>query len=71
MLPLVREGHDASDRIRAMALAGEYGRRLLTGVLYRNPDPPPTYDALVRERQRTLGASAVPRERILERFVHP
>jgi 2-oxoglutarate ferredoxin oxidoreductase subunit beta len=70
MVPLAREGHDASDRIRAMALAGEYGRRLLTGVFYRNPDPPPTYDALVRERQRTLGASAGARERILERFVH-
>jgi 2-oxoglutarate/2-oxoacid ferredoxin oxidoreductase subunit beta len=70
MVPLAREGHDASDRIRAMALANEYGRRLLTGVFYRNPDPPPTYDALARERQRALGASAVPRERILERFIH-
>jgi len=70
MVPLAREGHDTSDRIRAMALANEYGRRLLTGVFYRNPDPPPTYDALARERQRALGSSAVPRERILERFVH-
>ena len=68
MLPLAQKGHDASERVQAMSLAREYGRVLHTGVFYRNPDPPPTYESLVGERQRALGASAVPRERILDLF---
>jgi 2-oxoglutarate ferredoxin oxidoreductase subunit beta len=51
-----------------MALARDYGTRLHTGVFYRNPGPPPTYEALVAERQRTLHAQAMPRERILDQF---
>jgi len=62
-------GHDPSDRLRAMDLAQSYGRRLLTGVFYRDPSPRPTYDSLVRERQAELGADAPARARILERFV--
>jgi 2-oxoglutarate/2-oxoacid ferredoxin oxidoreductase subunit beta len=61
-------GHDPSDRLRAMDLAQAYGQRLLTGVLYRDPSPRPTYEALVRERQAALGADAPARDRILERF---
>ena len=68
MVPLARLGHDVTDPIRAMAVAREYGKTLHTGVLYRNPDPPPTYESLLRERQRALHASAVPRGRILELF---
>jgi 2-oxoglutarate/2-oxoacid ferredoxin oxidoreductase subunit beta len=68
MRPLARLGHDSSDRLRAMALAQAYGHTLHTGVLYRDPKPPPTYEALVRERQEALAASALPRERILESF---
>jgi 2-oxoglutarate ferredoxin oxidoreductase subunit beta len=62
-------GHDPSDRLRALDLAQAYGRRLLTGVFYRDPSPRPTYESLVRERQATLGAEAPARARILERFV--
>jgi 2-oxoglutarate ferredoxin oxidoreductase subunit beta len=62
-------GHDPSDRLRAMDLAQHYGRELHTGVFYRNPSPAPTYEALVRERQEALRPSALPRARILERFV--
>jgi hypothetical protein len=51
-----------------MALAREYGKTLHTGVLYRDPKPPPTYEALVAARQRELRASALPRERILDLF---
>ena len=61
-------GHDPSDRLKAMALAQDYGKSLYTGVFYRNPDPPPTYEAMVRERQAALGRDALPRERILELF---
>ncbi len=68
MVPLARLDHDATDRIRAMALAREYGKTLHTGVLYRDPEPPPTYESLVAARQRELRASALPRERILDLF---
>jgi 2-oxoglutarate/2-oxoacid ferredoxin oxidoreductase subunit beta len=54
MRKLEAEGHDPSNRLRAMELASEYGRTLYTGVFYRNPNPPPTYDAMVRERQQGL-----------------
>jgi 2-oxoglutarate ferredoxin oxidoreductase subunit beta len=61
-------GHDPSDRLAAMDLAQQYGQALHTGVFYRNPEPPPTYDAAVRERRNALGADAPRRERILEMF---
>ncbi len=69
MKPLAALGHDPSDHMRALALAQDYGRELYTGVLYRNPQPPPPLEVLVRERQATLAPDAVPRERILDRFV--
>ena len=61
-------GNDASDRLKAIALASEYGSKLYTGVLYRNPDPPPTYGAATRQRQEHMTAEALPKERILETF---
>jgi 2-oxoglutarate ferredoxin oxidoreductase subunit beta len=69
MRPLTALGHDPSDRLKAMALAQEYGRTLHTGVFYRKAEPPPTYDALVRERQREQAAGAPPREKVLDLFV--
>jgi 2-oxoglutarate/2-oxoacid ferredoxin oxidoreductase subunit beta len=68
MKTLASLGHDPTDRVRAMVLAQEYGRALHAGVFYRDPAPPPTYEALVRERRRSLAASALPRERILDLF---
>jgi 2-oxoglutarate ferredoxin oxidoreductase subunit beta len=65
---LVDLEHDASDRLKAIALASEYGAKLFTGVFYRNPDPPPTYGADTRRRQEEMAADAFPRERILETF---
>lgn len=66
---LARIDYDPTHRMKAMALAQTYGKELWTGVFYRDPNPPPTYDALVRERQRKLAADALPRERILDLFV--
>ena len=54
MRKLEAEGHDASNRIRAMELAQEYGQTLYTGVFYRNPTPGPTYESQIRERQQAL-----------------
>jgi 2-oxoglutarate ferredoxin oxidoreductase subunit beta len=68
MKSLASLGHDPKDRMRAFELAAQYGEELYTGVFYRNPEPPPTFDALVRERQQAL-AGALPRERILDMFV--
>jgi 2-oxoglutarate ferredoxin oxidoreductase subunit beta len=62
-------GHDSTNRLAAMDLAQQYGRSLHTGILYRNPDPPPTIESLVRERQQTLAGQGVPRERIFDRFL--
>jgi 2-oxoglutarate ferredoxin oxidoreductase subunit beta len=52
--PLAAEGHDPSNRLRAMELAQDYGKTLYTGVFYRNPSPPPTYDSQIRALQQTL-----------------
>jgi 2-oxoglutarate ferredoxin oxidoreductase subunit beta len=61
-------GHDPSDLARATELARDYGTRLYTGVLYRNPNPPPTYGQGVIERQTALNKQAMPRDEILNRF---
>src|SRR5512139_2715743 len=68
MQALTSLGHDPSDRLKAMALASEYGTKLYTGVFYRNPEPPPTYEAEARKRQEEAGSQARPKERILEMF---
>jgi 2-oxoglutarate/2-oxoacid ferredoxin oxidoreductase subunit beta len=69
MKSLAKMGHDSTDRIKAMALAQDYGKELYTGVFYRNPTPPPTYEGLVRARQQDMAGHAIPRERILDLFV--
>ena len=66
--PLASLGHDPSDRLKAMALASEYGEKLYTGVFYRNPEPPPTFEARARRRQEEARAQAQPKDRILEMF---
>ncbi|OFW03724.1 MAG: 2-oxoacid ferredoxin oxidoreductase [Acidobacteria bacterium RIFCSPLOWO2_02_FULL_67_36] len=62
-------GHNSADRLRAFELAQSYGETLYTGVFYRDEHPGPTYDQAVRERQQTLSARAVPRDRILDAFI--
>lgn len=60
--------YDPADRARATELARDYGRKLYTGVLYRNPNPPTTYGQGVGERHQALQKQAVPRHEILNRF---
>ena len=69
MKPLAALGHEAGDRLRAMALAQEYGHTLYTGVFYRDPQPAETFEHAVAERQRSLAAQARPRASILEGFI--
>jgi 2-oxoglutarate/2-oxoacid ferredoxin oxidoreductase subunit beta len=61
--------HDPSNLLSALDLARAYGTELYTGVLYRNPQPPPAMDAQVTERQQQLAQGALPREKILDLFL--
>lgn len=70
MKPLAKIHYDPTHRVKAMALAQTYGKELYTGVFFRDPNPPPTYDSLIRERQQHASQKEVlPRERILDLFV--
>jgi len=65
MRKLEAEGHDATNRIRAMELAADYGKTLYTGVFYRNPNPPPTYGDEVATLQQEMKPKALPMEQLL------
>jgi len=62
-------GHDHADQALATERAREYGTKLYTGILYRNPNPPPTYGDGMAERHEVLKKQAVPKQEILKRFV--
>jgi 2-oxoglutarate ferredoxin oxidoreductase subunit beta len=66
MKPLAGLGHDPHNRLAALELAQHYGSALHTGVFYRNPEPPPTLEAQIRERHAQLGGDAIPRSRIFD-----
>ena len=51
-------GHDPSDRLRAIELAQHYGRALHTGIFYRNPSPPPSYERQIAELKRRVAGPA-------------
>jgi 2-oxoglutarate ferredoxin oxidoreductase subunit beta len=68
MKKLADLGHDPKDNIAALRLAQDYGRELYTGVFYRDPEPGPTYEALVAERHAAASAQAVAPDRILDLF---
>ena len=69
MIKLASIQHDPADRIAAMSLAQDYGRKLYTGVFYRDPEPGPTYEQTVAERHRSLTSSAPARTDILNAFI--
>jgi 2-oxoglutarate ferredoxin oxidoreductase subunit beta len=62
-------GHNQANRLAAMDLAQQYGQKLHLGVFYQNPEPPPTYGDLVKERQALRSIDALPKERILDLFI--
>jgi 2-oxoglutarate ferredoxin oxidoreductase subunit beta len=62
-------GHDPTNRLRAMDLAQEYGTKLYTGVFYRDPNPSPTYEALVKSRHHEMIPQAAPKRDILQTFI--
>lgn len=69
MKSLASLGHDPSDLQKALELAGHYGTELYTGVFYRNPEPPLSYDRLIRLRQQEMAKQARPRAQILDAYV--
>ncbi len=69
MQSLAQVGHDTADRTQALVRAQAYGSELWTGIYYQDPDPAPTYDALVRRRQEESRQAATPRARVLDRFL--
>jgi len=62
-------GHDSTSRLQALDKAQAYGTELLTGIYFRDPSPPPTLGALVRQRQNSMMAGAPRREHILDAFI--
>ena len=58
MKNLAALGHDSKDRLKAMELAQDYGTELYTGVFYRKPNPPETYDSYIASRQNELQLKA-------------
>ena len=69
MVSLASKGHNPADKVKAFELSQDYGRTLYTGVFYREDSEAPSYEQAVVERQKTLAARAVPRERILDAFI--
>lgn len=65
MKKLADLGHDSTERLRAMDLASAYSTELYTGVFYKNPTPPPTYDAYIKEQQQALASQARPLDQLL------
>jgi 2-oxoglutarate ferredoxin oxidoreductase subunit beta len=69
MKSLEKLGHDATNRLEAMRLASSYGEELFTGVFYRDPSPPPTYEEQMVERRAGLSGAAPSRARVLDAFM--
>jgi 2-oxoglutarate/2-oxoacid ferredoxin oxidoreductase subunit beta len=68
MITLGSIQHDSTDRIAAMSLAQDYGRKLYTGVFYRDPEHRPTYEQTVAARHQSLMPAAPARTDILKAF---
>jgi 2-oxoglutarate ferredoxin oxidoreductase subunit beta len=62
-------GHDPSNASQATERAREYGTKLYTGILYRNPNPPPTYGDGVAARRALVNGQAPSAKDILNRFI--
>jgi 2-oxoglutarate ferredoxin oxidoreductase subunit beta len=65
MKKLADLGHDSTNRLRAMDLASAYGVELYTGVFYKNPNPPETYDAHIKQLQQELAPQAKSLDQLL------
>lgn len=67
--PISEMARETLALVKAQGLAQDCGRELHTGVFFRDPKPPATFDALVKARQAELAMGARSREKILDLFV--
>ncbi len=68
MQSLEKLGHDSTNRLHAMDLAQDYGRKLYTGIFYKTQTPSPTYESAVKERHQTLLGTGLAKRQVLEMF---
>lgn len=68
MVNLQEAGHDSSNKLKAIETAQEYGEKLHTGILYRDPNPGPSYTEILGELRNSLKSKAIPKENILDLF---
>jgi len=69
MKTLASLGHTPDNLLGAMDLARAYGTELYTGVFYRNPNPPPPYDELIKLRHAQETPKARQRHQILDAYL--
>lgn len=68
MANLEEMNHDTSDKAKAIEISQQYGTVLHTGILYRDPNPGPSYTDLLKQLQNEQKPKAVPRDKILDMF---
>jgi 2-oxoglutarate ferredoxin oxidoreductase subunit beta len=69
MKSLASLGHDPADQLKALDLARSYGHELYTGVFYRDPNPPTSYEQLIKVRQAEQSKFARARNHILDAYL--
>ncbi|MDH4261475.1 MAG: 2-oxoacid:ferredoxin oxidoreductase subunit beta [Spirochaetia bacterium] len=68
MKNLEEMNHDTSNKAKAIEIALEYGDSIHTGILYRDPNPGPSYTDLIKNLQEESKSKAVAKDKILEMF---
>jgi 2-oxoglutarate ferredoxin oxidoreductase subunit beta len=68
MQNLEEMNHDTSDKAKAIEISRQYGEKLHTGVLYRDPNPGPSYTDLFKILQEEQKPKAVAKDKILDMF---
>jgi 2-oxoglutarate ferredoxin oxidoreductase subunit beta len=68
MVNLEELGHDTANKSKAIEIAQSYGEKLHTGILYRDPNPGPSYTDMIKNLQTTLQPKAIPKDKIMDLF---
>jgi len=69
MVSLEEIGHDSSNKLAAMEVAGFYGDKIHTGVFYKEENPGPSYTDLHQELRDQTRSEAVSKDKILDCFL--
>ena len=68
MMSLEEMKHDPTNKTKAIEVSLEYGEKLHTGILYRDPNPGPSYTDLLKNLQEEQKPKAVSKDKILDMF---